>query len=62
VQQLDDFVTGSVEQACGLREFERGLLDRLREVGRELTDRSRHGSFAQVLPDLDEPATGTQLR
>jgi len=45
VQQLDDFVTSSVEQAAGLHEFERGLLDRLLEIGRELTDRflSRQG-------------------
>lgn len=39
VQRLDDFVTSSVEQVSGLREFERGLLDRLLEIGRELTDR-----------------------
>ena len=38
VQRLDDFVTGAVTKLSGLREFERGLLDHLLEIGRELTD------------------------
>lgn len=54
VQRLDDFVTGSVEQLSGLREFERGLFDQLLKIGRELTDQflSQQGNG-----DLGETAT-----
>lgn len=54
VQRLEDFVTGSVQQLSGLREFERGLLDHLLEIGRELTDQflSQQGDG-----DLGETAT-----
>jgi hypothetical protein len=48
VQQLDDFVTRSVGQAAGLHEFERGLLDKLLEIGGQLTDQ-----FLSQLEDGD---------
>jgi len=52
IEQLTSFVTTSVNQARSMFEFERGLLDRLLEVGRHLTDQ-----FLKAQPDGDQGET-----
>lgn len=52
IGQLTDFVTASVDKARSMLEFERGLLDRLLELGRQLTDQ-----FLEAQPDGDQGET-----
>ena len=49
VQQLTGFVAASVNKARSMLEFERGLLDRLLQLGRHLTDQ-----FLQAQPNGDQ--------
>ena len=62
LEQLTDFVAVSVDEAESMAEFERGLLDRLLELGRNLTDQFLDGQPDGDLGETTEHAAATVHR